>query len=196
LAGWPITVGNPRAAREHADRALAHASDPRQPLALLDAHRLLGELATEARNHAEAGTHLDAALVLAEACAAPYERALILLALAELRHATGAGEAVQALLDEACSILTPLDARPALARADALRARLTPAASPAYPAGLTAREVEVLRLVARGLTDIQVAERLYLSTNTVKTHLRSIYNKLDVTSRTAAARFATDHGLA
>jgi DNA-binding NarL/FixJ family response regulator len=61
---------------------------------------------------------------------------------------------------------------------------------------LTAREVEVLRLVAQGLSDAQAAERLYVSINTVKTHLRSIYTKLDVPSRTAAARFATDHGLA
>ena len=64
-----------------------------------------------------------------------------------------------------------------------------------YPAGLTGREVEVLRLVAEGLSNAQVAERLYLSPRTVDQHLRSIYNKLGVSSRTAAARFAVDHGL-
>ena len=63
------------------------------------------------------------------------------------------------------------------------------------PPRLTAREVEVLRLVARGLTDVEVAARLFLSPRTVSTHLRSIYGKLDVSSRTAAARFATEHGL-
>lgn len=195
-AGYYRAAGDYATARAHADSALALASDPRQPLALLAAHRLLGELATDARNYGAASNHLDAALALAEVCAAPYERALTLLAHAELRHASGAGEAAQALLDEARTILTPLEARPALARADALHATLAPVAAPAYPAGLTVREVEVLRLVAQGLTDVQVAERLYVSANTVKTHLRSIYNKLDVTSRTAAARFATDHGLA
>ena len=66
---------------------------------------------------------------------------------------------------------------------------------PDYPAGLTAREVEVLQLVARGLSDAQVAERLFVSLPTVRTHLRSIYAKLDVPSRTAAARFAAEHGL-
>jgi DNA-binding NarL/FixJ family response regulator len=73
----------------------------------------------------------------------------------------------------------------------------TAAPSPrsAILAGLTAREVEVLRLVAEGLTDAEVAERLFLSPRTVSTHLRSIYNKLDVSSRTAAARLAADHGL-
>lgn len=63
------------------------------------------------------------------------------------------------------------------------------------PAGLTEREVEVLRLVAEGLTDAQVAERLVVSTRTASSHLYSIYSKLGVGSRTAAARFALDHGL-
>jgi DNA-binding CsgD family transcriptional regulator len=56
----------------------------------------------------------------------------------------------------------------------------------AYPAGLTTREVEVLRLIAHGLTDAQVAERLIVSAHTVHAHLRSIYGKLDVTSRAIA----------
>jgi predicted ATPase/DNA-binding CsgD family transcriptional regulator len=74
-------------------------------------------------------------------------------------------------------------------------ARATGASAPAYPAGLTAREVEVLRLVAQGLTDIQVAERLILSPRTVSTHLSTIYGKLQVTSRSAATRFAVEQGL-
>ncbi len=67
--------------------------------------------------------------------------------------------------------------------------------SPAYPAGLTAREVEVLRLVAQGLTNPQVADKLVISPHTVNVHLRSIYGKLGVTSRTAATRFALAHRL-
>lgn len=65
-----------------------------------------------------------------------------------------------------------------------------------YPAGLSQREVEVLRLVASGLSNSEVAERLYLSPRTVHAHLRRIYDKLGVGSRGAAARFAHDHGLA
>ena len=65
----------------------------------------------------------------------------------------------------------------------------------AKPAGLTAREVEVLRWVARGLTDAQVAEQLVISPRTVTSHLSSIYNKLGVASRSAATRFAVDHQL-
>ena len=67
--------------------------------------------------------------------------------------------------------------------------------SPTYPAGLTAREVEVLRLVAQGLTNDQVAEQLVISHRTVNTHLTSIYNKLGITSRAVATRFAVEHQL-
>ncbi len=64
-----------------------------------------------------------------------------------------------------------------------------------YPAGLTAREVEVLRLVAQGLTDAQVAEQLVISPRTVNWHLTSIYSKLGVSSRSAATRYAIEHEL-
>jgi DNA-binding CsgD family transcriptional regulator/tetratricopeptide (TPR) repeat protein len=63
------------------------------------------------------------------------------------------------------------------------------------PEGLTAREVEVLALVAEGLTDAQVAERLVVSIRTVHAHLRSIYRKLDVDTRSAATRYAVEHAL-
>lgn len=67
--------------------------------------------------------------------------------------------------------------------------------SPRYPKQLTQREVEVLRLVTGGLTDAQIAERLYVSPNTVHAHLRSIYDKLEVRSRSGAAHFAVENGL-
>jgi DNA-binding CsgD family transcriptional regulator len=64
-----------------------------------------------------------------------------------------------------------------------------------YPGGLTAREVEVLRLVAKGLTNIQVAERLIISPRTVHAHLSSIYSKLGISSRSAATRYVLEHSL-
>jgi predicted ATPase/DNA-binding CsgD family transcriptional regulator len=64
-----------------------------------------------------------------------------------------------------------------------------------YPAGLTAREVEVLRLVAQGLTNFKVATELVISPRTVNTHLGSIYRKLNTSSRAVATRFALEHGL-
>jgi LuxR family maltose regulon positive regulatory protein len=60
---------------------------------------------------------------------------------------------------------------------------------------LTEREVDVLKLVAQALTNAQIAEQLVLSLQTVNAHLRSIFNKLDVTNRTAAVHHATELGL-
>ncbi|MGN6675366.1 MAG: hypothetical protein ACTHMA_18895, partial [Thermomicrobiales bacterium] len=125
--GWAEyyrAAGDHAQAWHHAEAALARATEPRQPLALLAAHRLLGELDTAAGGYAVAQTHLTEALALADACAAPYERALCLLAQVELRAATGDRDGAQAALAEARTILEPLGAKPALARADALDARL------------------------------------------------------------------------
>jgi len=66
---------------------------------------------------------------------------------------------------------------------------------PIYSAGLTGREIEVLRLVAMGLTNAQIAEQLVISLLTVKAHVRSIYSKLGVTSRSAATRYTIEHKL-
>ena len=167
--------------------------EPRQPLALLAAHRLLGELQRPGRPRGRE-THLRASLALAEACQAPYERALTLLALAELHAATGATDEARPLLGEARTICEPLRARPVLARADALAtARAAPAA---YPASLSAREVEVLRLLAIGKTNREIAAALFLCENTVRVHVRHIFAKTRTDNRTAAAAFARDNGLA
>ena len=64
-----------------------------------------------------------------------------------------------------------------------------------YPDGLTTREVEVLCLVAQGLTDAQVAEQLVISPRTVNNHLTAIYGKIRVSSRSAATRYALEHYL-
>jgi DNA-binding NarL/FixJ family response regulator len=69
------------------------------------------------------------------------------------------------------------------------------AKAPSYPAGLTAREVEVLRHVAQGLSDAQIAEQLVISPRTVNWHLTTIYSKLQVSSRAAATRFAIEQHL-
>jgi predicted ATPase/DNA-binding CsgD family transcriptional regulator len=69
-----------------------------------------------------------------------------------------------------------------------------PGRSP-FPAELTKREVEVLRLVTQGLTNPQIADQLCLSIHTVEAHLHSVFGKLDVRTRAAAARFAVEHSL-
>jgi DNA-binding CsgD family transcriptional regulator len=62
-------------------------------------------------------------------------------------------------------------------------------------AGLTAREVEVLILLARGLSNKQIAERLVITPKTAGNHVEHIYAKIDASSRAAAAMFAVQHGL-
>jgi DNA-binding CsgD family transcriptional regulator len=200
--------GDPAGARGHADAALARATEPRQPLALLAAHRLLGELDTAAGDYATAGDHLTQALALAEACAAPYERALALLALAELRAAHGDGLAAGNALAEARAVLAPLEARPALARCDSLAARLGGIAGSSEPshrarstapiltAGLTAREVEVLRLVAGGRSNREAAAELAVSERTVERHLENLYRKIAARNRADAVAYALRRGLA
>jgi len=67
--------------------------------------------------------------------------------------------------------------------------------SPATAAGLTEREVTLVRALARGLSNKQISQELWISEQTVKFHLRNIYRKLDVANRTGAARWAHEHGL-
>jgi ATP/maltotriose-dependent transcriptional regulator MalT len=91
--------------------------------------------------------------------------------------------------------LTPEQALAALGLP--LQPKPIPSARPAAaaPNGLTAREVEVLRLVTQGLTDAQIAERLVISPRTVNNHLTAIYSKLAVSSRAAATRYAIERHL-
>jgi DNA-binding NarL/FixJ family response regulator len=66
---------------------------------------------------------------------------------------------------------------------------------PIYPDDLTTREVEVLRLMARGWSNAQIAEQLVISPRTVNSHLTTIYRKIQVSSRSAATRYAMEHHL-
>jgi ATP/maltotriose-dependent transcriptional regulator MalT len=100
-------------------------------------------------------------------------------------------------IDTECSMKkeeTFLDARGERRTAFPLRAK-EPLLLPAF-AELTAREIEVLRLLAMGLSNKQIAERLVLSRHTVNVHIHSIFSKLAVHSRSAATRYALDHQLA
>jgi DNA-binding CsgD family transcriptional regulator len=185
-------------ASRHADRALAHASEPHQPLALLAAHRLLGELGSAGGRYGDAASHLDAAVQLANTCAAPYERALTLLAFAELRLAERSDTTVPTVLEEARGICSDLGAAPALARADALAAQLSDRRqiTPVYPAGLTRREAQVLGLLAAGRSNKEIAAELFLSERTVERHITNVYRKIGTHRRTEAMAFALRHGLA
>lgn len=198
--GWAAyhrATGDRDAAHQHATQALADATEPRQPLALLAAHRLLGELDTDAGRFDDATTHLAASLALADACAAPYERALTLLAMAELHAATGKRDVAHALVTEVRTLCTPLGAKPALARADALAVRLDPAAvdAPGSPVGMTRREEEVLRCVAAGMSNREIAAALSVSVRTVERHIENLYRKIDARNKAEAVAYAFRHNL-
>ena len=101
-------------------------------------------------------------------------------------------------LNEARAIFTSLGAAPALAWADGLEARLAEqmtAMERTANAGLSPREIEVLRLVARGRRNREIAESLFLSVRTVERHLTNLYAKIGAEGRAEAIAFAHDHNL-
>ena len=96
------------------------------------------------------------------------------------------------LLDEVRTICTPLDAKPALARADTLATRLA-ATSGVFPDGLSNREVDVLRLIAAGRNNQEIADALSLSIRTVERHITNLYGKIGAHGRADATAYALRH---
>lgn len=119
----------------------------------------------------------------------PYEGALAQAASGRALLALGDRESAQRALASARDALVSVGALPDVESLDRL---VTP---DTRPAGLTEREVEVLRLVAEGHGNAQIASLLVLSDRTVARHLSNIFAKLGVGSRTAAAAFAFQHDL-
>ncbi len=87
--------------------------------------------------------------------------------------------------------------RPLMERVAALKERAAsqPVKAPAYPDGLTQREVEVLRLIATGKTNRQIGEELFISLNTVGHHVSNILSKTGTANRAEVATYAAQHGL-
>lgn len=115
------------------------------------------------------------------------------------RHATARVHELLATVHRRLGETDRADAAEATARAMYQRlgaaADLARMAADARPAGLTAREVEVLVQVSAGLSNKEVAQVLFISDKTVSRHLASIFTKTQVGSRTAAAAWAREHGL-
>ncbi|MFB7723286.1 AAA family ATPase [Nocardia sp. NPDC056100] len=138
----------------------------------------------------------------------PFEEAESLLELAELLAVQGDREAAAGALGRVVELAGGLSAEPLIAAAGrvATRARISIDGSGgdspkvresggSRTFGLTARELEVLRLVAKGLSNRGVAGELFISANTAGVHVSRILTKLGVASRTEAAAFAHEHGL-
>lgn len=195
-ARYHLEASDLEAAQRHALRAIDLASTPRQPLLLLAAHRLRGSIASRQRRFDDAESDFSTALQLADACEAPFERALTLVFLAESRLAPGVVGDVRIALEEARSILGPLNAHVALNRVDDIASRLvevSPIEPDAIP--LTEREREVLTLLALGRSNQAIADELYVSRETARTHVANIFDKLDVHTRAEAVDQAHRLGL-
>jgi len=169
--------------------AIAAAYDSAMLEALVGYSR--GAVALAEDDPATALTHLRQSLRNWQELEAPYEdaRSRVLIALA--CRALGDDDAAALELTAARSTFSELGATPDLARVDSLVAP----ASPGEAHGLTARELEVLRLVAAGRSNREIADALVISEHTVARHVQNIFAKLDVSSRAAAGAFAFEHDL-
>ena len=169
------------------------------PHALMSARMaaLMGRIAEAREGFREAHAWTDAHQHRYLAAIIDYDEALALVR-------TGASDRAQigARVDKALSAFRALEmpgwVQRALALQGHLAASLAPAAAakPSYPDGLTAREIEVLCLLAGGLTNKEIAQRLVLSLPTVARHIANIYGKIDARGRADATAYALRHGFA
>ncbi|HZA25062.1 MAG TPA: LuxR C-terminal-related transcriptional regulator, partial [Dehalococcoidia bacterium] len=114
------------------------------------------------------------------------------------RNNPGDREKALSLLDETLTISQQMGMRPLMERVVALQehAEAQPVKTPAYPDGLTQREVEVLRLIALGRSNSEIANELVLSVRTVERHITNIYAKINARGRADATSYAFTHRLA
>ncbi|MFI7483669.1 LuxR C-terminal-related transcriptional regulator [Kocuria sp. M1R5S2] len=152
------------------------------------AHHAAGGVLLATGRPADALSALRSAMHAWQKLAAPYETARSRLLVGRALHELGDRRSALEELNAARRTFRELGVGPAEAEA----ARML---RPALPGGLTEREVEVLRLVATGRTNSEIAAALVLSEKTVARHLSNIFAKLDVPTRTAAAAFAFENGL-
>ena len=157
-----------------------------------------GQFQQAARLYGAAETELDRHMVLNDAEYEGYQRhvAAVRVQLGEKAFEAAWAEGQVLTVEQALATLEDVsqsEAPPALLRHSS--AVPAPARS-LYPDDLTPREVEVLRLLARGWTDAQIAEYLVISRRTVNRHTASIYSKIAVTTRSAATRYAIEKKLA
>jgi ATP/maltotriose-dependent transcriptional regulator MalT len=175
--------------------ALGCASQPGQPIVQIAIHRFLGDVGRKRGELDTAETQIRTSLKLAEACDLPYERALTLLASAQLELAKGNREEAVDLLEEVRRVGTELGARPILEHAETLAAGLTTPRKTDARYGLSSRELEVLQLLVEGRSNKEIGDDLYISPRTVMQHVSSILRKLDVENRSAVAARAIRENL-
>lgn len=122
---------------------------------------------------------------------APYEAARTRVLVGLACRSLGDEDTAALELEAARGVFAQLGAAPDVARVDSLARR----AASGDPHGLTARELQVLRLVAAGKSNRTIAADLFISDNTVRRHLQNIFRKIGVSSRAGATAFAFQHDL-
>jgi DNA-binding CsgD family transcriptional regulator len=166
---------------------------------LASASLAAGRIALAAGDLDHARRELEDAVDWFDQSGAPFEAACARIDLASAMERAGRGDAALAEIDRAIVELTRLDARLVIASAQAMRDRLSPKTAPSVgprdTGGLTARELEVLRLISSGLSNQAIAERLCISEHTVHRHVANTLSKLDVSSRSAAVAQVAKLGL-
>ncbi|PSK95535.1 regulatory LuxR family protein [Haloactinopolyspora alba] len=185
-----LCAGDVATARGSADElaALATGMDAILMRALTTASRGAVMLAEDDVGHAVPALREAVAAYRRLAC--PYEAAQARELLGRALRRAGDEDGAAMEFDAAVVAYRHLGAVPDARRASALAGEHA-----SYPKGLTAREVEVLRLVARGESNRAVAAELFISEHTVARHLSNIFSKVGVPSRSAATAFAFGHGL-
>jgi DNA-binding NarL/FixJ family response regulator len=193
--------------RAHA--ALGHVDAARAPLAELEALAeavatdpmrasaafARGVLARAAGEHAEGRRHLEDAVDLFERSRVPFEAAQARLELAHVLAELGRDDLALKEARNAQAAFGVVGAGPEARRAGALLRKLGGRGDGEPTFGLSARELEVLGLVAQGLSNPRIAEALVLSEHTVRRHVANILKKMDAPSRTAAAALAARQNL-
>jgi DNA-binding NarL/FixJ family response regulator len=186
-----LATGSISAARLAADEMAQMAGEIRAPLLLAMAERAQGAVLLAEGDPLAALASLRPSAAAWQALDAPYDAARTRVLIGLACRALGDPDAATLELDAAANTFGALGAGPDLARVEALlHERAAPLAG-----GLTAREVEVLRLVASGKTNREVAADLVISERTVARHVSNIFDKLGVPSRAAATAYAYEHGL-
>jgi DNA-binding NarL/FixJ family response regulator len=148
------------------------------------------------RDFERARDRLEDAIDLYRLSGSPFETARHRLELARVLRAAGRDQEADREARTAHAEFEALGAgrEKALAHAFLTKTELPPTPTGTKPSGLSPRETEVLGLVAQGLSNPEIAEKLFLSEHTVKRHVANILSKLDLPSRTAAAAYAARRG--